>query len=182
MDRWLKLTVKASKPEHPRIAERETAITQEPGTDEAPNKRPIQKDQENPAEPLPENVDEAERNSLDLAVDLGSLLSDISRSVEDGPTQPKLARFQQTRVGDKIRSFNTQWYTRFPLVEYSVSKNAVFCFVCRHFQLFAFRNDLSDQYIDVHKIKRNVSMYQQLLYCIARHFGDVLKADLQHSL
>ena len=31
------------------------------------------------------------------------------------------------------RSFNIEWYKEFSWVEYSISKDAAYCFVCRHF-------------------------------------------------
>lgn len=58
---------------------------------------------------------------------------DISKTYSDGPTQPKLSSFAKTAIGSKSRSFNSTWYSRHPLIEYSVSHDSVFCFVCRHF-------------------------------------------------
>lgn len=58
---------------------------------------------------------------------------DLSFSYKDGPTQPKLSSYVQTKMGSKVCSFNCSWYSRHPVIEYSVTLDAVFCFVCRHF-------------------------------------------------
>ena len=60
-------------------------------------------------------------------------LVDISATYHAGPTQPKLSVYPKTYFGSQDRSFNSTWYLRHPLIEYSVDLDAVFCFVCRHF-------------------------------------------------
>jgi hypothetical protein len=60
-------------------------------------------------------------------------LFDISETHIDGPTQPVLLSYKKTTVASKARSFASHWYSRYPTIEYSVSRDAVFCFVCRHF-------------------------------------------------
>lgn len=57
--------------------------------------------------------------------DLGNKIS--------GPSQPCLAAFPKTLFSNRYRSFTTELYARFPFVEYSISRDAVFCFACRHF-------------------------------------------------
>lgn len=63
------------------------------------------------------------------------LLKDISRSKDEEPVQPCLARFPRTPFGKFTRSFNSFWYKDNPWLEYSVSQNASYCFACRHFCL-----------------------------------------------
>lgn len=58
---------------------------------------------------------------------------DISQNVADGPTQPKLKNYPRTKFGTFTRSFSHHWFQKYPLLEYSVSRDAIYCFVCRHF-------------------------------------------------
>lgn len=60
--------------------------------------------------------------------------SDISRTVAEGPVQPMLVSYKKSKDGNRMRSFSSIWYTKFPTIEYSVSRDCVFCFVCRHFK------------------------------------------------
>lgn len=50
-----------------------------------------------------------------------------------GPYQPKLNKYPSTKVGNKLRSFQPQWYTKYDWIEYSPSADAVFCLYCRFF-------------------------------------------------
>ena len=66
-------------------------------------------------------------NETILAMDLGTLQS--------GPSQPVLKTFPLSPFsGNRLRAFNAEYYyDRFPDLEYSVEKDAVFCFACRMF-------------------------------------------------
>lgn len=67
-------------------------------------------------------------NTKDVAVanDLGSL--------ENGPKQPKLQKFPYSTINLQRRAFCPGYYEQYEWIEYSVQRDAVFCFVCRHFQ------------------------------------------------
>ncbi|KAL4149980.1 hypothetical protein QTP88_003831 [Uroleucon formosanum] len=52
---------------------------------------------------------------------------------ESGPRLPQLAAYKKIKFGEKFRSFRSQWYTECEWLEYSVQRNAAFCFVCRVF-------------------------------------------------
>ncbi|KAL4104832.1 hypothetical protein QTP88_020108 [Uroleucon formosanum] len=52
---------------------------------------------------------------------------------ESGPRRPQLAAYKKIKFGEKFRSFRSQWYTECEWLEYSVQRNAAFCFVCRVF-------------------------------------------------
>ncbi|KAL2102076.1 hypothetical protein ACEWY4_003837 [Coilia grayii] len=43
--------------------------------------------------------------------------------------------FPKTEQGNRKRGFNVAWYKDFPWLEYSISKDSVFCYPCRHFSL-----------------------------------------------
>ncbi len=51
----------------------------------------------------------------------------------DPATQPHLQAFPSTIIDGKYRSFNAKWYERFNWIEYSQSKDLIFCKACRHF-------------------------------------------------
>lgn len=50
-----------------------------------------------------------------------------------GPKQVKLSQYPQHNFGLKKRSFNSNWFGSFPWLEYSISRDAAFCFSCRMF-------------------------------------------------
>uniref|UniRef100_A0A667WAX6 TTF-type domain-containing protein n=1 Tax=Myripristis murdjan TaxID=586833 RepID=A0A667WAX6_9TELE len=51
----------------------------------------------------------------------------------DGPHRPALKKYPSTQFGNQQRSFNRGWLDLYSWLEYSVIKNASFCFACRHF-------------------------------------------------
>ena len=51
----------------------------------------------------------------------------------DGPAQPRLSSYPRSKFGSHKRSFQAAYYSSFPFLEYSVQKDSVFCFSCRHF-------------------------------------------------
>ena len=51
-----------------------------------------------------------------------------------GPNQPILAEYPRTKTGVQNRRFQESWYKKFPWLEYSISKDAAFCFPCFVFQ------------------------------------------------
>jgi len=61
--------------------------------------------------------------------------NDLSELIGDGPRQPKMPTFPfpPTRFGMQNRCFSATYYTKFPFLEYSVERDAVFCFNCRMF-------------------------------------------------
>ena len=64
-----------------------------------------------------------------------SLPTDISSSPNQTPVQPSrlTTTFPLTLIGTKKRSFNPDWCSSHNWLEYSLEKNAAFCFACRHF-------------------------------------------------
>ncbi|RXN27181.1 zinc finger MYM-type 1-like protein [Labeo rohita] len=58
--------------------------------------------------------------------------TDLSAASEPA-TQPKLKQYPVTVFGHKTRSFSSHWYERYAFLEYSISKDAVFCKMCRLF-------------------------------------------------
>ncbi|KAF3844479.1 hypothetical protein F7725_007642, partial [Dissostichus mawsoni] len=58
--------------------------------------------------------------------------SDLS-TIDEPATQPKHGSFPPTTLAGKPRCFSVRWYGLFPWLEYSTSRDAVFCKACRHF-------------------------------------------------
>jgi hypothetical protein len=56
------------------------------------------------------------------------------RYIEMGPCQPKNHKFEFTNKGGIERRFCRVWFKEFPWIEYSVEKDAAFCFVCYLFK------------------------------------------------
>ncbi|KAL8171907.1 hypothetical protein V2J09_023711 [Rumex salicifolius] len=51
-----------------------------------------------------------------------------------GPCQPLLANFPRNDFGNKSRCFQAEWFNKWEWLEYSVSKDAAFCFWCYLFK------------------------------------------------
>lgn len=62
-------------------------------------------------------------------------MSDLAQSLDEPPRQPDLLNFPKTRFGPDLRSFKSDFYKTYPWIEYSVLKDAVFCYPCRFFSL-----------------------------------------------
>ena len=54
---------------------------------------------------------------------------DVSKTPSDNQYKPKLSVFP-TRNGKR---FQSDWYLKFPWIEYSQERDSVFCFTCSHF-------------------------------------------------
>lgn len=52
---------------------------------------------------------------------------------ENAPNQKHLENFPSSTFGKSLRSFKSTWYKSRPWLEYSVEKDAAFCFPCRVF-------------------------------------------------
>lgn len=61
-----------------------------------------------------------------------SLPSDIAQSVVQSPVQPNV-KFPFTKFGSSKRRFRLNWYRKYKWIEYSVDRNAAFCYPCRLF-------------------------------------------------
>ena len=66
------------------------------------------------------------------------ILTDISSFKTDLPKQPKLTSYLKSRMGgvgdnSRARCFQFAWFQQYPWLEYSQTKDAAFCFACRHF-------------------------------------------------
>ena len=82
-------------------------------------------------------VEPANTESASIITQATNLPGDIAQSKAQSPVQPILSSYPQTVFGKgknaRNRSFNHYWYTLFPFIEYSASRNAVFYFPCQFF-------------------------------------------------
>ena len=78
------------------------------------------------------DIADTARNSEEL------ILTDISSFKPDLPKQPKLTSYPKSCMGgvgdnSRARCFQFAWFQQYPWLEYSQTKDAAFCFACRHF-------------------------------------------------
>ena len=68
---------------------------------------------------------------------------DIAQGPNDKPVQPNLytCSFPLTLVGTKRRSFNPEWLIKYRWLEYSVERDAAFCYPCRFFNTLSGRTE-----------------------------------------
>ena len=51
-----------------------------------------------------------------------------------GPCQPKGHRYSKRKIYNRNKSFHDEWFTNHPWLEYSIGKDATFCFYCYLFK------------------------------------------------
>lgn len=59
--------------------------------------------------------------------------TDIAVGPGASPVQPRNIEFPSTDFSGKLRSFNSSWYSDYSWLEYSVSRDAAYCYPCRIF-------------------------------------------------
>ena len=59
--------------------------------------------------------------------------SDVAATPAQMPCQPTANTFPTTLIGSKQRSFNSEWYRSYSWLEYSLERDAAFCYPCRMF-------------------------------------------------
>lgn len=60
---------------------------------------------------------------------------DLSSLPTDSPCQPYRSCYQGHNIGGKERRFNAAWFKVYNWLEYSLSQDAAYCFICRHFSV-----------------------------------------------
>ncbi|XP_025425560.1 uncharacterized protein LOC112694335, partial [Sipha flava] len=80
---------------------------------------------------LPE-CEESPQSNSNIATYSGLSLADLG-TLDTGPCRPVLFAYIKTKFGKQYRSFQSEWYTNYEWLEYSIKCNAAFCFVCRMF-------------------------------------------------
>jgi hypothetical protein len=78
---------------------------------------------EEPKEALTSEKDKAAIYLTPAPTDLGN----------DEPRRPHLKTYCPSNFGSRIRDFSSKWFVGRPWLEYSIEKQAAFCFCCRNF-------------------------------------------------
>ena len=63
----------------------------------------------------------------------GNLMADITCSSQEDPIWPVNLNFPSTSISNRDHSFNPWWYDKYQWLEYSASRDAIFCCPCRYF-------------------------------------------------
>ena len=101
------------------------------------------------------NQDQGKKSKIvnEAVCDLGTL--------ESGPAQPLLNSYPSDVFGKQNRSFSSNLFKDYSFLEYSVNKNAVFCFVCRHFNTKVTEDTfVKDGYNNWKKVKEKINKHQ----------------------
>ena len=94
--------------------------------------------------------------SSDCIDDLGNIFS--------GPMQPILQNYPKTKFGEKYRKFKSTYFSEFDGLEYSISRNAAFCYYCRMFPSFS-------MYKEENFIKTGVSNWKNIREVLKIHWA-----------
>ena len=99
---------------------------------------------------------------------------DVKRDyILNGPCQPMSHDFPQRSFGKQKRSFQKKWFKDREWLEYSVSKDAAYCFWC-----YLFKGDLGPKYGDGVFAKEGCSNWKKALEKFEEHVGS---ANSQHN-
>ena len=73
-------------------------------------------------------------NPTPVLTSLGSQSNmDIACSIQEDPVHPVNHQFPSSLIGNRECSFNPKWYDKYQWLEYSISKDATFCYPCCFF-------------------------------------------------
>ncbi|KAL0973799.1 hypothetical protein UPYG_G00211300 [Umbra pygmaea] len=110
-----------------------------------------------PAAAVPESDDSGRRDN-ELVEDLGT--------VETGPARAKLKEYPLTSFGLQRRAFQQKWFDSFEWLEYSASRNSVFCFSCRIFgkQVSRVNKDMITSSVGFSNWKRALDSFSRAQY------------------
>lgn len=104
----------------------------------------------------------------------------IERNVKlsEGPCQIRLLSYPKTLFGNRLRSFQNTWYDNYDWLEYSKSKNAVYCFYCRAFSL---NNVAIKGHIDQAFISKGYSNWKDACNAFKSHVKSVCHTNCVES-
>ena len=84
--------------------------------------------------PTPTQLEQPQNNTTENTL-TSKVPSDVAASPNQQSCQSKLARFPVTLIGSKQRAFNSDWYKTYSWLEYSIERDAAFCYPCRLFAI-----------------------------------------------
>lgn len=70
--------------------------------------------------------------------------TELKARIELGPFQPVLPIYPRVQIGKQKRSFHAHYFKKYNWIEYSVAKDAAFCFSCRFFKSNNFNSSQLD--------------------------------------
>lgn len=82
------------------------------------------------ANPTDEVVSDPGLRKQIIEFDIGSRDRIRREYISKGACQPKVHNFPRTQFGNSTRSFREAWYKKYDWLEYSISKDAAYCFIC----------------------------------------------------
>ena len=86
----------------------------------------------------PSTSEDVENEAEEPSVSLTSTApTDIAQGIGEKPVQPRNATFPK----ENGRSFSISWFSKHTWLEYSVSKDAAYCYVCHFFSSGVQRGD-----------------------------------------
>ena len=106
------------------------------------------------------------------------ILTDEDRMyiIQHGPFQPKLKSYPRNIniVESKQCHFSSEWYNSFPHLEYSITKDAAFCFVCQVFSS-GIGNPIADEAHDAWTVD-GVRAWHKMKSCGKRKCWEIISA------
>lgn len=85
------------------------------------------------------------------SVDQGDEVDDVGLTHSSAPCQPRNITFPKRAYSDKVsRSFNPGWFHQYSWLEYSIKKDAAFCFPCRQFGISSIGRGRPEKAFTVH--------------------------------
>ena len=80
-------------------------------------------------------------------------VSDIAAGPHQEPVQPLHISYPIRKIGKSNRAFNPQWFKTYCWIEYSVQKDAIFCYPCCHFSTGSGRSEKTFTHTGFHDWK-----------------------------
>ncbi|XP_008179531.1 zinc finger MYM-type protein 1-like [Acyrthosiphon pisum] len=77
-------------------------------------------------------IDITAQKSIESIVDENNVICDLGTLIT-GPVRPILTSYPLTKFGAQNRAFDDKHYKTYEWLEYSISKDSIFCFACRNF-------------------------------------------------
>lgn len=102
----------------------------------------------------------------------------------EGPRQPVMHPFPSRVIGGQKRSFCSSWYGNFKSwLEYSITQDAAFCFLCRHFAVASSLNDIKRlTVLGVQNWKNALQKFKNHDSCAPHQSAKLRFLDYQNSL
>ena len=101
-------------------------------------------------------------------------VSDIAAGPHQEPVQPLHISYPIRKIGKSNRAFNPQWFKTYCWIEYSVQKDAIFCYPCCHFSTGSGRSEKTFTHTGFHDWKHALGRHG-LAESLASYILETLK-------